>query len=45
MMNWLEAFAILFGDTAVGLMFHGFPNIKIGGTHITYNHYNEEEEI
>lgn len=43
-MTWAEAFAVLFGGIAIGVLFHGFPNIKIGGTHTIHNHYNEEEE-
>lgn len=42
MMNWAEAFAILFGLIGLSFIFHGFPNIKIGGT--THNHYNKKEE-
>ena len=43
-MNWPEVFSILFGGIALGLLFHGFPIIKIGGTHTTHKHYNEEDE-
>lgn len=44
LMNWPTAFAILFALGGLALVFHGFPSIKIGGTHTTHNHYNEEEE-
>ncbi len=41
-MNWPGAFAILFGLIGVALIFHGFPNIRIGGTDV--NHYHKEED-
>ena len=43
-MNWAGAFAIFFALAGMALIFHGFPSIKIGGTHTTHNHYNEEYE-
>lgn len=40
-MNWPTAFAILFALAGVALIFHGFPNIRFGGT--DHNHYHNKE--
>lgn len=45
MMNWPEAFSVLFALVGIALLFHGFPNIKIGGTHTTHEHYDREEDL
>lgn len=42
-MNWPDAFAMLFALIGLSFIFHGFPDIKIGGTHTTHYHNNENE--
>lgn len=42
--NWPAAFMILFFLVGLAMIFHGFPNIRIGGTDNVHNHYNNENE-
>jgi hypothetical protein len=43
--TWPDAFAILFAFTGIALIFHGFPDIRIGDNR-TYieNNYDDDEE-
>ena len=41
--NWPDSFAILFCFAGLALIFHGFPSIKIGGTHV-YHNYNDNQD-
>jgi hypothetical protein len=43
-MNWADAFAILFAFVGLGIWFHGFPDITIGGNHWHTTNYNNEEQ-
>lgn len=43
-MTWPDAFAALFTLIGLSVLFHGFPDIKIGGKHNYYHNCDDNEE-
>ena len=41
-MNWAESLSVFFAFLGLGILFHGFPDIKIGGKHEYHYHNNED---